>query len=568
MSRHQCQSLVDLLRGRAADLPETTAFTFLRDGEQEGERLTYGTLDRRSRAVATVLQDRIRPGDRALLLYPPGLEFIAAFFGCLYAGAVPVPAQAPSPIRRDRRLERLSAISADATPAAVLCTTEVRARVSRLTREGEAGGGARPLAPAWITTDSVPDREAANWVEPETGRQALAFLQYTSGSTAAPRGVMVTHGNLLENLAYACHLAGNDRSSVSVSWLPVTHDMGLIDGILQPVFSGSAAVLMSPAAFLQRPVRWLDAISRYRATRSGAPNFAYDLCVHRIDPAARRSLDLSTWRAAYNGAEPVRRQTLEAFSDAFAASGFRSSSFRPCYGLAEATLLVASDCWHRHDNGESVIVSCGRPAFGTEVLVVDPQSRRPCPDGETGEIWVAGPGVAPGYWNAPDERLRTFHALTAGGDGPFLRTGDLGFVRDRAIHVTGRLKDLLIVRGVKHYPQDLEHTAERQHAAIRRGSTAAFAIGTGPSGDQVALVAEADPSHFDAPGAARAATESIRRAIAECHGVQLEAAVLVPPATVPKTTSGKLQRFACREAFLAGALPIVWGDEEPDARPG
>ena len=581
-------SLVELLRFRAAVQADDCAYTFLRDGESQSDAVNYGQIDRRSRAIAVLLQARVRPGDRALLLYPPGLDFIAAFFGCLYAGVVAVPAFPPNFGRSDRSLMRLVAIAADAAPAAVLSTNEIAARWGRaaveagfprlMASEGEAGARARE--PEWIATDAVCDAAATAWIDPGADRRTLAFLQYTSGSTAAPKGVIVTHGNLLHNLAYAFHLADNDASSVSVSWLPVTHDMGLIDGVLQPAYSGCPAYLMSSTAFLQRPVRWLQAISRYHATRSGAPNFAYDLCVRKIGVEDRAGLDLSAWRTAYNGAEPIRRETLGAFTRTFAQCGFRPSAFRPCFGLAEATLLVSSGRWSENPVSPSVdaahqsaggraaactgsTVSCGAPAFGTRALIADPATGRSCDAGEIGEIWIAGPSVARGYWNRQEESERTFEARTDEGDGPFLRTGDLGFLSDGELHVTGRLKDVLIVRGVKHYPQDLEHTAERQHPAIRPGCTAAFAIEAGPSGDRIALVAEAEARQLDTPDSPPAVMAAVRRAVAELHGVRLHAVVLVAPGTIPKTTSGKLQRFACREAFLAGTLPVLADWHEP-----
>jgi acyl-CoA synthetase (AMP-forming)/AMP-acid ligase II len=444
------------------------------------------------------------------------------------------------------RLARLAAICADAEPSAVLTTSGTPGRVS--------------FAPDLdvIASDDVVDSGAA-WRDPAVARSAIAFLQYTSGSTAMPKGVIVTHGNLLHNLAYAFHLAETDASTVSVSWLPVVHDMGLIEGVLQPLYSGCPAYLMSPAAFLQRPARWLRAISRYRATRSGAPNFAYDLCVRRIAKADRDALDLSAWRAAYNGAEPVRRETLEAFTRTFAGCGFRPSSFRPSFGLAESTLLVTSGRWRpaRAAPGAPDAVSCGRPSFGTRLLIVDPTSGQPCACGETGEIWVAGPSVARGYWKRPEENARTFGAYARDGQGPFLRTGDLGFMRDGELYVTGRLKDVLIVRGVKHYPQDLERTVADQHQTLMAGAVAAFAIDRGTSGDLVGIAAEIDLRKIDVAGAGSTLVAAVRAAVAEIHGVSLHAVLLVACGAIPRTTSGKLRRSACAEQAKDRRLPIL-----------
>ena len=567
-------SLVELLRFRARVQPDDRAFVFLRDGEHESDAVSYVELDRRSRTIAAALRSRAAPGARALLMYPPGLDFVSAFFGCLYAGVVAVPVFPPRWRVPDRNLARAVSVAADAQPEVVLSTTGTAERwaqaaaagtapeLARFSRGRRAGDG----ADAWLATDVLDDRAPAEWRDPGADPRTLAFLQYTSGSTDAPRGVMISHGNLLHNLSYAFHRAGNDRSSVSVSWLPVVHDMGLIDGVLQPVYSGCPACLMSPAAFLQRPVRWLRAISRYRATRSGAPNFAYDLCVRRIGVDERAALDLRSWRDAYNGAEPVRRSTLERFAAAFADSGFRPTAFRPSYGLAEATLLVTSGryeagasrpCTADDAAGGEAGVSCGRPGFGTSVVVVDPGSRRPCADGAVGEIWVRGPGVAAGYWNRPAQSARTFGARTADGRGPYLRTGDLGIVDDHGVRITGRSKDVLIVRGTKHYPQDLERTAEGRHRAVRPGCAAAFAADRGSSGDRIALVAEVDPRRLESPAAADAAIAAIRSGVTEAHGVQLSVVTLVPPGGVEKTTSGKVKRFACRNALLAGTLEAL-----------
>jgi acyl-CoA synthetase (AMP-forming)/AMP-acid ligase II len=558
-------SLVELLRLRAAVQPREVAYTFLRDGEHEADVMTYEALDRLSRAIAVRLQLWCRPGDRALLLYPPGLEFISAFFGCLYAQVVAVPTYPPNLTRADRAAPRLRAIAADARPLAVLSTREL---MDALTDASETFSASRHVE--WIATNEIDHEEACEWRDPGVDRTTLALLQYTSGSTSTPRGVMITHGNLLHNLAYAFHLGEDGSSSVSVSWLPVIHDMGLIEGVLQPAFSGGPAYLMSPAAFLQRPVRWLNAISRYGATRSGGPNFAYDLCVRRIGAEERHSLDLTTWRSAYCGAEPIRHDTLRAFASAFAPGGFRSSALRPCFGLAEATLLVTAGTWTgagsdartapaaaRNDEAVDLPrVSCGTAGLDTRVVIVEPETRRPCGPGTVGEIWVAGPSVAQGYWDRAEETASTFRALTDGGEGPFLRTGDLGFVDEGDLYVSGRLKDVLIVRGMKHYPQDLEQTTE-QHPAIRPGCSAAFVTEAGSLGDRIAIVAEADVRQLTTPESAEAAITMIRRSIAELHGVLLEAVVLVAPGAIPKTTSGKLQRFACRDAFLSDRLSVL-----------
>lgn len=541
------RSLVEMLEYRAAVQPEDLAYTFLHEGETPTAQLTWSELAHRSRTVAAALQTLAAPGDRALLLYPPGLDFIAAFFGCLCAGVIAVPVQPPLGGHTAGCIERLNSIATDAQPRCTLTNTELLGRLMNRPRGGNGFG--RQMS--WTTTDGLSDDLATALRPIEAGREAIALLQYTSGSTACPKGVMVSHGNLLHNLHEAFHLGHAGPDGVSVSWLPVTHDMGLIEGVLQPAFSGCPAYLMSPGAFLQRPGRWLGAISRYGATRSGGPNFAYDLTVSRVSPQERTALDLRSWRTAYNGAEPVRAETMEAFATAYEPAGFDARAFRPCYGLAESTLLVSTGRWSR-PRRTAASVSCGRPAPGTRVRIVDPAGGRLCSEGEIGEIQVSGPSVAHGYWRRPLETSETF------GDGArpearWLRTGDLGCLRRGELHVTGRIKDLLIVRGAKHFPQDIERTAERQHEAIRKGAVAAVAVAAGVRGDQIALIVEVDPRRVDADTGERLLAD-LRQAIAERHGIQLHGIALVTPGTVPKTTSGKLRRFLCRDAWRSDTL--------------
>src|SRR4051794_33601839 len=368
-------TIAGLLRARAAERPAQVAFTFLADGEAEGGSLTYGELDRRAAGVAAALAASVPPGERALLLYPPGLDFIVAFFGCLYAGVVAVPAYPPRP--NDRSQSRLRAIAHDATPRAALTTAAILAGAVEprgLLAVAPELGGLR-----WIATDplvgplvgSSSGGEGSPAFEPDP--ESLAFLQYTSGSTAAPKGVMVTHANLLHNERMIGAAFDMDESAVVVGWLPLYHDMGLIGNVLQPLHAGGRCVLMSPVAFLQRPLRWLEAISRFRGTVSGGPNFAYELCLRKATPEALLGLDLASWRVAFNGAEPVRAATLERFAAAFAPCGFRASSFYPCYGLAEATLFVTGGEPGKAPrvDADGRRVSCGRPWLGQRLVVAD-----------------------------------------------------------------------------------------------------------------------------------------------------------------------------------------------------
>ena len=571
-------NLVELLRHRAECQPEATAFCMLLDGETEETRLSYGELDRRARAIAAWLESLDLVGQRALLCYPPSLEFIAAFFGCMYAKVVAVPVYPP---RRNLLLSRIEAIARCSGARAALTTEEVIRRVEPVARDVAA---LRQVT--WLATCRVPRGIEDRWERQDVPIDTLAFLQYTSGSTGSPKGVMLTHGNLLHNSALIAHVFEHTRSSLGVFWLPAYHDMGLVGGILQPLYVGRPNVMLSPITVLQKPYRWLGAISRYRATTSGGPNFAYELCVRRITPEQRATLDLSSWRVAFNGAEPIRAETLDCFAETFAPCGFRREAFYPCYGLAESTLIVsgghvkkapvvrafdrealaegrvvASD---RQDAGSRALVGCGGVLPDEEVLIVDPGTRRRCAPDRIGEIWVRGPSVARGYWRQPEATCETFQARVAdGGDAAFLRTGDLGFFADGELFVTGRMKDLLIVHGVNHHPHDVERTVEKSHPQLRSGCGAVFAVDEGDGRQRLVAVQEIERrAQADFP----AIFEAIRRAVAAEHGLALDAIVLLRANRIPKTSSGKIQRFACRDAYLEGSLATVAAWHASDRR--
>ena len=569
-------TLVELLRRRAETQGTRVAFTYLKDGEEAEDAWTYRDLDRRARQIAAALQQTGAEGDRAILLYPPGLPFIAAFFGCLYARRIAVPISPPNPTRLARELPRVRAILNSAEPRALLTSASVAPIV-----EGLRGVDPEIAKLNVIATDTL-TIDAETWREPRLDPESLAFLQYTSGSTALPKGVMVSHGNLLHNMHTIAETFGSTDETTIVSWLPVFHDMGLIGCVLHPVLSRSPTVLMAPAAFLQRPLRWLQAVSRFRARITGGPNFAYDLCVRRITPEQRAALDLRSWRMAFNGAEPVRARTIAEFTRAFAPCGFQPGAFAPVYGLAEATLLVTGNSegtpptiapFHTGDleRGQATpvtgtlepareLVGCGRVVGGQRVAIVEPERRVALRDGEIGEIWIAGPSVAHGYWKQPVETEATFGATLAdSGEGPFLRTGDLGFLSDGQLFIAGRRKDLIIVDGKNHYPQDIELTVEHSHAAFRPGCSAAFSIDV-EGAERLVVVAEADPhwnisTDASSGGNPRAALfRAARRAVSADHDIDLHQLYLVRPGTIPKTTSGKIQRQASRAGFLAGSL--------------
>lgn len=563
------RTLVELLRRRATVDAERRGYMFLSDNKDEATQLTYEELDRQARAIAALLQTEGASGQRALLLYPPGLEFIAAFFGCLYAGIVAVPAYPP---RQNRTLLRLQAIARDAQAAVVLTTSPILSRVEPLL---ESVPSLKTLR--WIASDDVAAGLENEWRDSAALKSStLAFLQYTSGSTGMPKGVMLSHENLLSNASLVYHAVEHATGDRYVSWLPTFHDMGFMAGVLQPLYGGFPVVLMSPASFLQSPIRWLRAIAQYQGTTSGGPNFAYDLCVRKTTPEQRQGLDLSSWSVAFNGSEPIRHQILESFRSAFEPYGFRREAMYPCYGLAEATLMVSgsvksappvmttveSDALEHNrvvhaspDDAEArTLVGCGRNLAGQKIVIAHPELLRACLPAEVGEVWVSGPSIAQGYWNLPEETESVFRAyLSDTGEGPFLRTGDLGFLQDGELFITGRLKDLIIIRGLNHYPHDIELTVEKCHPALRPGCGAAFSVEA--DGDERLVIVQEIDRHSQSE--ARTFVELIRQALAEEHGLQVYAVELIKPGSIPKTSSGKLQRHAARAAFSAGELKLL-----------
>ncbi|MCY2989466.1 MAG: AMP-binding protein [Planctomycetota bacterium] len=576
-------SVVDRLEFHADRMPDRVLFTWLDDDGHVAQQFTFAQLAARAKTLAARFSEFARPGERALLLYPHGLEFIASFLGCLYAGVVAVPAYPP---RRNRSLLRLTAIQRDARPSLILTTSEVAANLA-----GQSGNGA-----AWSTqvlTDQIATERAPTWSRPPLAADALAFIQYTSGSTGEPQGVMVGHGNIMANEVAIETAFRHSSESTVVGWLPMFHDMGLIGNVLQPLYTGFPSVLLSPVTFLREPIRWLRAISEFRATISGAPNFAFDHCVDRITEEEKDTLDLSSLAVLYNGAEPVRARSLERFAEAFARCGFRRETFFPCYGLAETTLLVTGgprqrppvilpvrsgalethqlvSCEH-HEPDAQVLVGCGRTAHGTCLEIVEPDTcRRAAPDA-VGELWVSGPSVAQGYWNRPEETELTFRARLADtGEGPFLRTGDLGFIRDGEVFITGRIKDLMIIRGRNIYPHDVEAAVERSLPFVAANTCAAFAT-SHDDGERLTLVIEADRAMVnivrkagqdgdrgDSIPELGALVEQVREAIADEFEVTLQAVVFVRPGSFPRTSSGKVQRRACRRGLEKDELQVVY----------
>ncbi len=561
-------NLVELTQSNAEQLGEAVAYTLLADGTEQEAHLTFREVDRRARAIAGRLQDELRPGDRAVLIFPTSLAFVTTFLGCLYAGVIAVPI--PEPLQK-RHLLRIRRVMQDAATQTILTTAEFLPLVDQWTAHNPEFTGLR-----WLATDTIEPEWADRWRQPVLERDTLAFLQYTSGSTGSPRGVMVTHGNLSTNCAMLVEAIELERGAVGVGWLPFFHDMGLLTQVLLPIRLGGRSVLIPPVAFLQRPLRWLRAVSRYGGHYGAAPDFAYALAARKASPEACQGLNLSNWHVAANAAEPVRPDTVRAFTEAFAPYGFRGEAMRPGYGLAEATLLVSLNrrqppqtltvdaaAFEQQRVAPAVpgqaartLVACGSTNLGRQVVrIVQPETRRPAAADEVGEIWIAGEHVAAGYWRNPEETAATFEVrLTDTDDGPFLRTGDLGFVHAGQLYIAGRIKDLIIVDGSNHYPQDLERTVEDAHPAMRPGCTAAFSVDR-DGREQVVVVAEVHAAGL-ADGRANPdeMAQAIRSSVAAQHGLRVDEVAFIRARTILKTSSGKIQRRACRAAYLSNTL--------------
>ena len=567
------KTLVELLRWRAIHESNQRAFTFMIDGNVEGTALSYGELDHQARSIGALLQQHHVQGERALLLYPQRLDVIAAFFGCLYAGIIPIPAPAPEASRLKRTIPRLQAIAKDAQTSIVLTTSEIIAIVAE-------GRFAIPEFQKmhWLTTEDIAIELAQNWRNPDVKDNDLAYLQYTSGSTSTPKGVMISHKNIMFHCANLQETCGYTPDSATVTWMPYFHDYGLVEGLIVPLYNGTPCYVMSPFSFLRRPFNWLQTISRYKATHSQAPNFAYDQCVRRITAEQRAQLDLSCWQAAGNAAEPINPKVLKNFLQAFENSGFRPEAFCPAYGLAEATLLAsfspqteAPVVIHLQpsaleenqiveaSNSQEVVrqvSGCGRIVCNTKVAIVNPETLAKCSPDEVGEIWVSGSSVAKGYWQRPEDTKLTFQAYIADiGEGPFLRTGDLGFIKDDQLFVTGRLKDVIIIRGTNHYPQDIEWTVQDSHSALRAENGAAFGVEV--NGEERLVIAQEIERNSQQHINVDRVFEDIRKKVFDQHEIQAHAVLLIKPGTLPKTSSGKIQRSACRQGFIEDSLSVI-----------
>lgn len=562
-------SLAELLKWRVTHSASKAAFVFLEGDKAPPSKMTYETLHQRARYIAARLVSEGAQGERVLLCHKAGLEYVVAFFGCIYAGAVAVPAYPPDPVRPQRTMPRLRAMIGSAEARLVLTRADVQASVKSLFDEDPE------VAPVKILSSDAIEVDANTPALPDVAPDAPAFLMYTSGSTGNPKGVWVTHANVLHNLSQFPGFAERPCETV-VSWLPLFHDLGLLLGVLHPLYQGVRSVLMAPATFVRRPYLWLNAMSSYQATTSGGPNFAYDLCVRKITPEQRATLDLSHWNMALNGAEPVRAETIERFAETFAECGFRPEAAYPSYGMAEATATVtAGRSWagptfltldrralesqrvepaEDADDATITLVGCGRTMPDQDLRIVDPDTHQPCAPDEIGEIWVSGPSIAQGYWDNPEATKATFKAQIVGErERKYLRTGDLGFLRGGKLFITGRLKDLIIIRGINHYPEDIEHTVMGCHPAVRPGGGAAFSVEVAGS-ERLVLIQEVRPN---ALGDVEELLGHLRQRIAEHHDLNVYAITLIEPGSLLKTSSGKIRRKACRRAFLNGDLSVV-----------
>ncbi|MEM9149437.1 MAG: fatty acyl-AMP ligase [Cyanobacteria bacterium P01_F01_bin.3] len=566
-------TLIELLQYRASQQPDDLAYQFLVDGKKEGAAYTYAELEEWAKAIAALLQQQQTKGERALLLYPQGVEVVAAFCGCLYAGVIAIPVPPPDAGRMKRTLPRLREIIKDAEATIVLSN----ARIIELIQDS---GLDFPEFDTmhWIDTESVELDLAKEWKDPDVDKDVLAYLQYTSGSTSTPKGVMLSHYNLLHHSDYLQRACGYSKDGPTVTWMPYFHDYGLVEGLMQPLYNGAPCYIMAPLAFVKRPLRWLQAIQKYGATHSQAPNFAYELCLRRIKPAKREGLDLSSWISAGNAAEPINPRVLREFAEAFEEYGFKWENFSPAYGLAEATLLVSSTPIGQEpvllrleatalEKGKITLagaessyvreaVSCGPLVCETNVAIVNPDTLMRCGADEVGEIWVRDPGVAHGYWQRPEATGETFEAQISGEEPErYLRTGDLGFVQDGELYITGRIKDLIIIRGTNHYPQDIEWTVQQTSPAMRPDYGACFSI-IEEGEERLVVVQEVERSQQRDLNAEELMTE-IRQAISEAHELQTYVIALVKSGNVLKTSSGKIQRRKCKASFLAGELEVL-----------
>ncbi|MDG0058297.1 fatty acyl-AMP ligase [Priestia sp. P5] len=570
-------SMIDLLSHKVMIHPEKVVYTFLSNDNQDETNITYQELHMYAKQIAAYLQHLGLEGQRALLMYPSGIDYVKAFLGCIYANVIPVPVYPPG---LSRNMERLKAIMDDSATNIILTTTQLHSKISFHFSDELSNMNLK-----WIPIDDISHDYRDQWSQPKVDKESLAFLQYTSGSTSSPKGVMVTHGNILHNEAMIKAACQHNEDTVMLGWLPMYHDMGLIGNILQPLYLGAKCVFMSPMDFLQKPFRWLSAISKYKATISGGPNFAYDLCLKKITDEQKVQLDLSSWEVAFNGAEPVRYETIQKFAQAFKDCNFKLNQFFPCYGMAEATLFITGNekltkpvskgfckenllenkAIERPINSENSVklVGCGMTWLDQKVEIVNTDSLSKCASNEIGEIWVKGDSIAKGYFGRKQETNYAFNnTVKDTNENGFLRTGDLGFFHEGQLFVTGRLKDVIVLRGKNHYPQDIELTVEKADQTIISGASAAFSVDINGE-EKLIIVAEIERKYRPRPhnerelkGYLDSVLRNIRQQVMEEHEVQPYTISLLKTSSIPKTSSGKIQRSACKNAYLNNGLEV------------
>lgn len=541
----------------------------LDDNGEVIEKLTYHDLLKLLRHNAVKLQQIAKKGDRCLLILPPGLDFITGFLSCLFAGVIAVPLYPP---KRNKANERFWSILEDAQPKCMLVNDITEELIRKYFKHFD---NLQKLS--GIAIDLTSNSQSEKWVDPQILPDDIAFLQYTSGSTGKPKGVMVSHANLINNSEIVKQSFGHDENLVSVGWLPPYHDMGLIGTLIQPLYVGGSNYIINPTTFLRSPYIWLKVITNYKGTTVGGPNFALDYCVKNITEEQKKEINLSSIKVFFCGSEQIRVESLENFKNSFKICGFKPENFLPCYGLAESTLMVTginrfeSPTWIKVnkkdlEKSKKIVpetktdhslkyVSCGYPWLDTDVIIVDPDTKQPLDEREIGEIWISGSSVARGYWNDQNETNLIFKAFTKENKGPFLRTGDLGFLHKNHLYVSGRIKDMIIIRGINYYPQEIEHTAENAHEALRINASAAFSIDMdGSEGlviiNEVQRTALRDLNKEDV-------FRSIQSKIAEEYQIQARIIVLISPGSLPRTTSGKTKRYACKETFVADNLKVI-----------
>ena len=559
-------NILDVLRYRMEHTPDETAFIYLKDGEDDEERVTYRQLGNTASSLAVKMEDMNVTGKTALLLFPPGMEFVYSLFGCFFASVIAVPAYPP---RKNRSLDRIRKIVQDSSASIVLTTKEIYESFNRSFSDVEE---LQNLEWVVFQHNSCPVT-----IQKKYNPEDVALLQYTSGSTGHPKGVMITHRNIMRNCEFIRQSFGFSRKTIAISWLPTFHDMGLVGQVFQPVYTGFPSVLMSPVAFFQQPVRWLNAFTKYKGTMGGAPNFAYDLLTE-IPEEERKNLDLSSIKTIYCGAEPIRKSTFDKFTESYKNFGLKPEMLYPCYGMAETTLITSGPPAGRgavylsvsgtallqnkvkvvpeNDEEAKHLVGVGYPWLDTIVRIMDPETLHPSADDEVGEIWVNGSSVAPGYWNNPDETQRTFKAHIPGDPNTnYLRTGDLGFIHEGELFVSGRLKDMIIIHGMNIYPQDIEFIVENSHPVLRNNASAAFSVDVNGE-ERLVVVAEVERAAIVGLDI-DPVCDSIRQNIALETELVVHAVQLIRTASIPKTSSGKLQRRAIKESFLNKSLEII-----------